>query len=325
MNGTVNPSVTQPPQYFLPSASKLFGWTFSFYKQRLSLIVGISAAPFLLGLTQILVGKDLSVGLVLVLAIFTFAVSFLSRLALFDAVAEEGQSVGGAYKKSLQMLIPFIWVSGLVALATLGGFFLLVIPGILLSIWLSLSLYVLFAENRRGTSALVASWHYVKGYWGAIFWRFLFFGIVILLISLVVAFVTSGPIILTALKSGVKPEVSLSLFSQLFNLVFNNFLILPLSIIYSYGVYRSLKEIKVSVPLESDEQKIKKNITIFSVIGIIGLIAMIIAFAGFLLVKFLPQFTPSQFNSPTSLQVPASSILASMAFSPLLNFLPFGR
>jgi uncharacterized membrane protein len=181
---------------------------------------------------------------------------------------------------------------------------------------------VLFAENRRGTSALVASWHYVKGYWGAIFRRFLFFGIVLLIISLVVAFVTSGPTILTALKSGVEPEVSL--FSQLFNLIFNNFLILPLSIIYSYGVYRSLKEIKASVPLESDEQKIKKNIAIFSVIGIVGLIA-IIAFAGFLLVKFLPQFIPSQFNSPTSLQVPASSMLASMAFSPLLDFLPFGR
>ena len=322
MNGTVNPSVAQPSQYSLPSASKLFGWTFSFYKQRLSLIAGISAVPFLLGLAQILVGKSLSVGLVLVLAILTFVISFLSRLALFDAVAEERQSVGGAYKKSLQMLIPFIWVSGLVTLATLGGFFLLVIPGILLSIWLSLSLYVLFAENRRGTSALVASWHYVKGYWGAIFWRFLFFGIVLLLISLAVTFVTSGPTILTALKSGVKPEASL--FSQLFNLVFNNFLILPLSIIYSYGVYRSLKEIKASVPLESEEQKIKKNITIFSVIGIMGLIA-IIAFAGFLLVKFLPQFTPSQFNSPTSLQVPASSVLASMAFSPLLDFLPFGR
>jgi flagellar biogenesis protein FliO len=322
MNGTVNTSVAQPPQYSLPSVSKLFGWTFSFYKQRLSLIAGISAVPFLFGLAQMLVGKSLSVGLVLILAILTFVVSFLSRLALFDAVAEEGQSVSGAYKKSLQMLIPFIWVSGLVTLATLGGFFLLVIPGILLSIRLSLSLYVLFAENRRGTSALVASWHYVKGYWGAIFRRFLFFGIVLLIISLVVAFVTSGPTILTALKSGVEPEVSL--FSQLFNLIFNNFLILPLSIIYSYGVYRSLKEIKASVPLESDEQKIKKNIAIFSVIGIVGLIA-IIAFAGFLLVKFLSQFIPSQFNSPTFLQVPASSMLASMAFSSLLDLLPFGK
>jgi flagellar biogenesis protein FliO len=65
----------------------------------------------------------------------------------------------------------------------------------------------------------------------------------------------------------------------------------------------------------------------FAVIGIIGLIAIIV-FAGFLLVKFLPQFTPSQFTqfkSPTSLQIPTSSMLASMAFSPFLDLLPFGK
>lgn len=321
MDGITNSTIPQTPQFSLPRASKLFGWSFSFYKQHFSVIAGISVISFLFSLVQIFTGKSLSVRLVLVLAILAFVVSFLSRLALFDAVAEEGRSVGGAYKKSLQMFFPFIWVSGLVTLATLGGFFLFIIPGILLSIWLSLSLYVLFAENRRGTSALVASWHYVKGYWGAIFWRGLFLSLVILLISLVLAFVTSGPSILTALKSGVKPEVSL--LSQLINLVFNNFFILPLSIIYPYGIYRSLKEIKTSVPLESDEQKIKRNITIFSVIGIIGIIAMI-ALSWFLLLKFLPQFSP-RINSPTSFQVPASSMMASAGFSPLLDFLSFGK
>lgn len=308
MDGIPSSTIPQVQPSSLPGATKLFSWAFSFYKQHFSVIAGISAIPFLFSLIQVFLGKNLSVGLVLVLAIITFVVSFLSRLALFDAVAEEGQSVGGAYKKSLSMFFPFIWVSGLVTLATLGGFFLFIIPGILLSIWLSLSLYVLFAENRRGTSALIASWHYVKGYWGAIFWRGLFLGLVILLVSLILAFVTSGPSILTALKSGVEPEVSL--LGQLINLVFNNFFILPLSIIYSYGIYRALKEIKTAVPLESDEQKIKRNITIFSVIGIVGIVAMI-ALSGFLLLKFLPQFSPST-NSPTSFQIPASSMMASL-------------
>lgn len=321
MDNLANPTIPQPSQLSLPGASKLLGWAFSFYKQHLSLIVGISAIPFLFSLVQVLMGKSLSTGPIFILAIITFFISFLSRLALFDAVAEEGQTIGGAYKKSLQMFFPFIWVSGLVTLATLGGFFLFIIPGILLSIWLSLSLYVLFAENRRGTSALVTSWHYVKGYWGAIFWRGLFLGIIILLVSLALAFLTSGPTILTALKSGVEPEVSL--LGQLLSLVFNNFLILPLSIIYSYGIYKSLKEIKTSVPLESDEQKIKRNITIFSVIGIIGIVAMI-ALSGFLLIKFLPQFSPN-LKSPTSFQVPASSMMASVAFSPLLDFFSFGK
>ena len=148
MNGTANPSIAQPPQYSLPSASKLFGWAFSYYKQHLSVIAGISAVPFLFGVIQVLVGKSLSVWFILILVIATFVVSFLSRLALFDAVAEEGQSVSGAYKKSLSMFFPFIWVSGLVTLATLGGFFLFIVPGVLLSIWLSLLLYILFAENR---------------------------------------------------------------------------------------------------------------------------------------------------------------------------------
>ena len=135
------------------------------------------------------------------------------------------------------------------------------------------------------------------------------------------ALVTSGPTIFTALKSGVKPEVSL--LSQLFNLLFNNFFVLPLSIIYSYGIYRALKEVKASVPTESDEPKIKRAVVIFLVVGIIGIVAIIV-FSGFLLVKFLPQFSP-HIKSPTSLQVPVSSMLASMAFSPLLDFFSFGK
>lgn len=289
MDNLANPIIPQTPQLFLPKASKLLGWAFLFYKQRLSLIVGISVIPFIFSVVQVLVGESLPTGLIFILAITTFVVSFLSRLALFDAVVEEGQSVGGAYKKSFQMFFPFIWVSGLAGLATLGGFVLFIIPGILLSIWLSFSPYVLFAENRQGTSALVASWHYVKGYWGAIFLRGLFLGIIIFLVSSALGFLTSGSSILAALKSGVEPEVSL--LSQILDLIFNNFLILPLSIIYSYGIYKSLKEIKIAIPLEADEQKIKRNITIFSVIGIVGIIAMI-ALPGFLLPKFLPQFSP---------------------------------
>lgn len=285
MNGTTTPLVVQSPQYSLPSAPGLFRWAFSFYAKHWQVIIGILLAPLILGIIQVVLKGNVAIGLSLLV------IGFLSQLALLAAVTEEGQPVGGilgAYRKGVRMLIPFIWVNVLVTLANLGGYLLLLVPGLLLSIYFSLSLYVLFAENRGGLSALVTSWYYVKGYWLSVLWRFLFFGLAFLFIILVMGFVTAGPTFFSMFKAGgaVKPEVPL--WSQIFNLFFNNLFFIPLSVIYSYGIYRALRQIKATVPVEQEEQKLKKAVIIFLIIGIIGLV-FIIAFIGFVLVKFFPQ------------------------------------
>ena len=48
----------------------------------------------------------------------------------------------------------FFWISLLRGWAVLGGLILFIIPGIIFSIWFSLSLYILVAEGLKGTSAI---------------------------------------------------------------------------------------------------------------------------------------------------------------------------
>ncbi len=54
---------------------------------------------------------------------------------------------------------------------------MLIVPGIILSLALIFSSFALVLENRRGLDALMQSRAYAKGYWWAIFGRYLLFGL----------------------------------------------------------------------------------------------------------------------------------------------------
>lgn len=296
------------------------------------MIAGISAVSFTLSFLQILLGltDSLPVGLILISSLVFSIAGFVSLLALYSAVVEEGQSVAGAYQKSLRLLLPFLWVSSLVGITMTGGFFAFFIPAILLAIWLSFSYYALIAEDRRGTSALVQSWHYVKGYWCGVAWRLLFLGLVVLFAMIVLA----APIYLLS-TYGSGPEIfaeasdptSLqALLSTTFFTFLSTFVLTPLSIIYSYGIYLSLRQIKEATPLTADEEhKIKRNITIFYAIGIIGILSIIIISGASLIYSISHLMSPSV-QGPSSFQFPSSPLAASvgLGFTQILRLLGIG-
>ena len=276
----------------LPSISELFKQIFSFYFSNWKIILGISGVPFILGIAQILAEKYAPAIFIGIIFVIIFIVSFISRMALFSAITEDGKPVGGisgSYKKGLKMLIPFVWASSYVALTAVGGFFAFIIPALIVSIFLSFSLYIVFTEERRGISALVASWYYVRGHWWPVFWRILFFGIlftlIFALVGLLIEEILIGPGFFTKLIAGEKMNPNnVPLASEIFDLFFSNLFLTPLVIIYPYLIYRSLKEIKGPAPAE--DPKIKKNITIFMTIGIAGLVLSMVI-AGLLLIGFL--------------------------------------
>ncbi len=306
----------------LPGAPALLSWAFSFYRQHLHTIIAIASIPITAGVLQVFISQNAPVLLILLVLLAAAVANYLAYVAFFEAVSEEGEPAGGvvgAFAKAYRLAVPFMWISILMSLAALGGFFLFIIPGILLAIWLSLSSYALFSENKRGTSALAASWHYAKGYWGALFWRYLFFGLIFFLVGLAVAFIVNGQILLTALRggfsAGVRPEVSL--WSQIITLLFNNLLAVPLGIIYSYGIFRALKNIKAAVSSEPDETKLKKAVAIYSVVGVVGLIALLV-FGGFLIAALIERLSSP--NAPSAFNIPISSMTASL---PSLSFIRF--
>jgi len=107
----------------------------------------------------------------------TIFIGVIVQAILSGAIARAaaGAAIGqpitteGVYKFGLSRLGAIIWVSILVGLATIGGFILLIIPGIIVMVKLSVSVQALVVENKRGSEALSRSWNLTKGY----FWHVL--------------------------------------------------------------------------------------------------------------------------------------------------------
>lgn len=289
--------------YSLPPARKLIGRTFSFYFSHFGIFAAIASFPIIFALLQMMLsrwgGASLTAtalsltatALSLVFYVLVIFIGYLAFLAFLGAVTEDGAPQGGvwgAYHRGLRMLFSAAWVGFLVSLTTLGGAVLLIVPGIVITLLLSISFYALFAEDRRGISALAASWHYIRGYWLAVFWRFIVYGVLMLVVNLAVATVAFGPTIFSILISGaLQPQSYLLGIGSIIFSVFTYLFLYPLGIIYSYFIYISLKEVKASAPFEESAAKLKRRVKIFMGIGIVGLVVLV-AGAGYLYFVYAP-------------------------------------
>jgi hypothetical protein len=105
-------------------------------------------------------------------ALIAVLISAVLQAAILRAAAQatigDPVDVEASYRYGLKRLWSVILVSILVGLVVAGGFILLVIPGIIFLVFLSVSIPVLIVEGRRGTQAMGRSWNLVKGnFWHA--------------------------------------------------------------------------------------------------------------------------------------------------------------
>ena len=115
----------------------------------------------------------LLIGGLIVTAVISVIISAVLQAAILRAAAPAtiGDPVDPqeSYRFGFKRLGSVILVSLLVGLAVAGGLILLVIPGLIFLIFLSVSVPVLIVENRRGRAALSRSWNLVKGhFWHAV-------------------------------------------------------------------------------------------------------------------------------------------------------------
>ena len=119
-------------------------------------------------------GTDVSTGYwvgLLIVSLLGGLVYLLTTAGCFKAIGHAylGQrtswsdSLGFAVKR----LPSVMWVSFLVFLAVLGGFFLIIIGAVWLGVAFSLALPALLLEGKKGSSALGRSYNLIKGRW----WR----------------------------------------------------------------------------------------------------------------------------------------------------------
>lgn len=244
------------------------------YRERAKVFLGILVLPFALSLILSLIAALPKNAILITAASFLYIpsviISWWSYVALLHAIKEREIKIGikDSLGKGWNKILSFIWISFLLSFIILGGLFLFVIPGIILSVWFGFSIYVLVSEDLRGMNALLRSKQLVNGYWWKVFWRFIAVQLMILIIILPVS-------VFIALSK----YPALNNFYQLIVSIF----FMPFVAAYSYLIYEDLINLKRDVPFVPKRGTKGK----FILVGIVGLLLL-----GLFLALSLPYWKP---------------------------------
>lgn len=195
------------------------------------------------------------------------------NIVLIEAINKfyhnESVDIQELVKPAIYKAVGYVWIVILVSLLVILGFFLLVIPGIILGIWYSFAEQVFILENTRGYSALKRSKELVKGYWWPVFWRWLgptlFFGLIIVIVSAIILVPTItllgssresvGPDTTTLYKCGSLLSACISnTMNPVSTLMFNLYggivgvIVTPLFTALGIILYNNLKQVNAASP-----------------------------------------------------------------------------
>ncbi|MBI2670271.1 MAG: hypothetical protein HYX20_03970 [Candidatus Yanofskybacteria bacterium] len=254
--------------------TKLLSNAWALYKQRfwtliaIALIPTLAIIPAVIGSTliyafifsKIIAGGSLLLILIMfaLAALVMFLVQFWGQAALMFAIVNNKEEIGfiESYRKGWHKILSLWWVTILMAFVTLGGYLLAIIPGIIFTVWFSLSALVLIAENSRGMDALLKSREYVRGRWWTVLGRNIFIGlfyfVVFLISTLLFLFVFKVPLV-----------------SQVVNFIII-ITLAPLALIYMFLMYQNLRSLRGEVDLAPT----KKSRTTFIIIAVLGIVAI---------------------------------------------------
>jgi len=213
----------------------------------ISLILSLITLPQVIEFFTNFLSKASGIVTVLIIALailVLFAVAALTLVSVNALIVQFSESgslpVKEAFRRVWPLTLSTLWVSLIAGFAIYGGLILFLIPGILISVWLMFTVFVLVLEGKKGMSALLASKHYAQGYFWKIFWRLIVVFFFVILISIVmglVMMIVSVPLLY--LNSTLAIVIT-----TLINTIFSTFLIQPLVLIYEVLMYYNLKAIK---------------------------------------------------------------------------------
>ncbi|MEK7665861.1 MAG: hypothetical protein AAB337_03215 [Patescibacteria group bacterium] len=231
----------------LASVTELLILSFLLYRRSAGVLIGYSSwlllplATSYVILVAIPSGTVSSVLLVLV-NIILFVLSIWISVALMIVTANFilGQQITSDHvaQTAKKHLWPAIIVIVLVTIIKLIGFLLLLIPGIIVSVWYAFAQAEVVLDGKRWLDALSASRDLSRGRFWNVLWRLL--GGALLLVGLylfVVSLLANALIFIGVHQIGV--DLLTSTISVLY---------LPIIIIYSVGLYLDLKRTYASHP-----------------------------------------------------------------------------
>lgn len=191
--GTAEQAGTAPPQVpagvlfaGLPPVGSLLGKAWEIYQRRFgTLLLLVLFAAFSVVFSVLLfvaigallsqlapdMRRALMAGGALTGVIAGMGVMFWGIGAFICAVADESLGAKSALEKGWLLFGPFLWLFSLTGFITGGGFLLLIIPGIIFSVWFGFAKFILVTEGGKGMDAMLKSKEYVRGRWGEVFGR----------------------------------------------------------------------------------------------------------------------------------------------------------
>lgn len=230
----------------LRKQSQLFTDTFAFYKQHFAQLIALAALPSLIMVIFLVItyavpqtgtpSAILLVGVIVGMCA-VIVLGILMTIALVTYIANPTSYLGvkQSYKSALVHFWPFLLTGFLSGLFIMLGFIVLIIPGIILSVWYAFVSYAVVLEGKRGMASLNASREYVRGHWFSVFSRFVIFMVALVVASVIVS-------TLSGILSFGDKELG-AVLSTIAGHVFNIFST-PLMLIYWYFLYSDLKAVK---------------------------------------------------------------------------------
>jgi hypothetical protein len=118
-----------------------------------------------------------------ILLLITLIVTPIMHAALVHAAARiylgKPAGVRRAFRAGFGRAIPLIWTWMLIFFFTFGGFFLCILPGILVTFWFALASTIAVLEGISGMAALQRSWYLMRTAWVEHYLTYFLLGILV--------------------------------------------------------------------------------------------------------------------------------------------------
>lgn len=223
----------QPTKTSMVAVGDLIKSSWELYKKHaknLALLALIVLAPSILSSLLMIIISDQNVIATtsILLSLVSIVTSIWGSAATIIYIKETPKDINEPLKKAWGFFWSYLWLAILVGIVTIIGYILLIIPGIILTVFYTFAMYVLICENIHGWAAAKKSMDLVKNYWWANFGRLIVMFIVIYLPMMII----------TGIVTAIYPPAT-NLATVLLSLV-----AMPFAVLYSFKMYQNLKEIK---------------------------------------------------------------------------------
>ena len=238
----VLPLLTSSWQFYRSNFATLIGYAAWILVPYLALVVFYLLVP---NVDQIF-GPWLPLYIVIIFAqgIITIWASNAIMITVNEMLAEKNIKPELINRRSWHMIIPVLWVALISTLAVLGGFLLLIIPGVIFSIWFAFSQTAVVLDDKRGVDAMSYSRSLVVGRFWSMVRRIILGPFILVFIYLVVISLLVGlGIIITGLDASITETTQIPVWPDIVENVVNVFF-LPLYIVYWTILYRNVKQTK---------------------------------------------------------------------------------